>query len=240
MPLHPAAPEDLDGLVTAYQQTTQSLIDLGHTCSPSDFDLVTARPGWTVKDQIAHVVAGEPHHRASVAAPKVVEELRTVADRRIRGLTEHPDTVAALRADVIEAWVAEQDVRQALGRPGDLDSGGAALTMDAIIQALPDVVLRRAGIKPGNAVILDVTGPVVGRAGVLVEADESGTPQALELFSGVAHEGTAEVATTSIVLSTDALTRRAAGRVGVDELHYTVHGDEDVARRVLEHIVVVG
>jgi hypothetical protein len=239
MPLHPAAPEDLDGLVAAYQQTTQALIDLGHTCSPDDFALPTARQGWTVKDQIAHVVAGEPHHRAAVAAPKVVEELRTVADRRIRGLTEHPDTVAALRADVIEAWVAEQDVRQALGRPGDLDSGGAALTMDAIVRALPDVVVRRAAIAPGTAVILDATGPVVGRAGVLVEEDDSGGgARAVELFTGVAHEGVATAETTSIVLSTDALTRRAAGRISVEELHYTVHGDEDVARRVLEHLVL--
>ena len=59
MPLHPAAPEDLAGLVSAYQQTSQAVVDLGRSCSDADFDLPTACPGWTVKDQISHVVGLE-------------------------------------------------------------------------------------------------------------------------------------------------------------------------------------
>src|SRR6478672_1846260 len=59
MPLHPAAPEDLAGLIAAYQQTTQAVVDLGRSCSDADFALPTACPGWTVKDQISHVVGLE-------------------------------------------------------------------------------------------------------------------------------------------------------------------------------------
>ena len=36
------------------------------------------------------------------------------------------------------------------------------------------------------------------------------------------------------ILSTDAITRRAAGRGGLEDIHFTVHGDESVARRVLK------
>src|SRR3954447_17776121 len=70
MPLHPAAPEDLPGLVAAYQQTTQAIIDLGRSCSDADFDRPTDCPGWTVKDQISHVVGVEKSF-AGIRAEKV-------------------------------------------------------------------------------------------------------------------------------------------------------------------------
>ena len=59
MPMHPAAPEDLHGLVEAYAQTTRAVVDLGHSCSEADFTLQTECPGWTVHDQIAHVAGVE-------------------------------------------------------------------------------------------------------------------------------------------------------------------------------------
>ena len=56
MPLHPAAPEDLPGLVSAYQQTSRPSSTSAARARTRDFDLPTACPGWTVKDQISHVV----------------------------------------------------------------------------------------------------------------------------------------------------------------------------------------
>ena len=238
MPLHPAAPEDLAGLVAAYEQTTQAVVDLGRSCRDEDFSRPTAREGWTVRDEIAHVVAGDPAHRAGVSAPKLVSELELVAERRVRGLTEDPDAVAALRRDTIAAWVAEQDIRQALGRPGDLDSPAAAIVMEELFGRLPELVAERAGIPPGNVVILEVTGPVLGRAGVWVDAGEDGQARGIPLFSGVAHDGDPQDVFTTITLSTDAVTRRCAGRGAVDDIHYTAHGDEDVARRVLENLTL--
>lgn len=287
MPLHPAAPEDLPGLVAAYQQTTQAIIDLGRSCSDADFDLPTACPGWTVKDQISHVVGLEswlhtgevpkatvPDYahvrneagsfversveaRRRMLGTKVVDELETVVARRVEQLTA-PDltleTVVrgawgpapvgeSLRTRILDIWTHEQDIRQALGRPGDLDSGGAAVFMDLLFAQLPKLVARNAGVEPGNVVIFHVTGPVMGRAGVWVEApeagDDGGKPRGIPLFSGIAHDGDPQDTFTTITLSTDAITRRAAGRGEVDDIHFTVHGDEDVARRVLEHLVFV-
>ncbi|KRE56212.1 maleylpyruvate isomerase family mycothiol-dependent enzyme [Phycicoccus sp. Soil748] len=283
MPLHPAAPEDLAGLVSAYQQTTQAVVDLGRSCTDADFDLPTACPGWTVKDQISHVVGLEswlhtgdvpkvevPDYahirgeagrfieksvelRRRMVGQKVVDELETVAARRIAALSEPGVTLEtvvrgpwgpapvgeSLRRRILDIWTHEQDIRQALGRPGNLDSGGAAVFMDLLFAALPRLVAKEAGIEPGNVVIIDSTGPVMGRAGVWVEPGEEGKARGIPLFSGIAHDGDPHDVFTTITLSTDCLTRRAAGRGGIDDIHFTVHGDEAVARRVLEHLVIV-
>ncbi len=285
MPMHPAPPTDLAGLVDAFEHTAQAVIDLGQTCSHVDFDLQTERPGWTVKDQISHIVGIEswldgaeppevelpdlPHvqnevaefaelfvqERRSLEGSDVVGELEDVLVSRmstlrdsaltkgsvLRGVFGPANAVEALTLRVIDIWVHEQDIRAAIGRPGNLDCPSAAALVSAIIHALPRIVARDAAIPVGEAVLLDITGPVVGRAGVRVVEDEEGRPWGEALFTGDRHEAGAEKpgGTTSITLSTDALTRRAAGRRGVDELIYTVHGDEDVARRVLEHLVII-
>jgi uncharacterized protein (TIGR03083 family) len=244
MPLHPAAPEDLAGLVDAYAQTVRAVIDLGHSCSDADFNKDTACPGWTVKDQISHVVGVEewvggaplpripiPDYghlrsdadratelhveaRRSMLGKKVVTELETVLAQRLRALTDPGlslDSIVkstagpapvriALRARILDIWTHEQDMRQALGRPGNLDAPGASIFLEQLFDALPRLVARNAGIEPGNVVIIDVTGPVVGRAGVRVEAGEGGKNLGTPLFSGIAHEGLDEHS-TSIALS---------------------------------------
>src|SRR5690348_2826914 len=185
---------------------------------------------------------------------KVVDELETVAAHRVAALSEPEVTLEtvvrgpwgpapvgeSLRTRILDIWTHEQDIRQALGRPGDLDSGGAAVFMDLLFAALPKLVARNAGIPPGNVVIIDVTGPVLGRAGVWVEeGEDGGKPRGIPLFSGVAHDGDPRDVFTTITMSTDALTRRAAGRGTLEDIHFTVHGDEQVARRVLENLVFV-
>ncbi len=284
MPMHPAPPTDLAGLVDAFERTVQAVIDLGQTCSPLDFDLQTECPGWTVKDQISHIVGieswldgAEPpaielpdlaHLRTEVAGfvelfveerrplegSDVVGELEDVLVSRmsalhdsalteasvIRGVFGAVNAVEGLTLRVIDIWVHEQDIRAAIGRPGNLDCPSAAAFVSAIIDSLPRIVARDAGVPPGQAVLFDITGPVVGRAGVRVVEGEDGRPRGEALFTGDRHDATADKAggTTSITLSTDALTRRAAGRRSVDEIIFTVHGDDDVARTVLEHLVI--
>jgi uncharacterized protein (TIGR03083 family) len=283
MPLHPAAPEDLAGLIAAYQQTTQAVIDLGHSCTDADFALPTACPGWTVKDQISHVVGLEswlhtgdvprvdlPDYqhvvneegkfieravelRRPLAGPKVVAELETVVAQRVeqfsapgvtletvvRGAWGPAPLSESLPTRILDIWTHEQDIRQALGRPGDLDSGGAVVFMHLLFSSLPKLVARQAQIPPGNVVIIESTGPVVGRAGVWVESSDDGKPRGIPLFSGIAHDGDPDDVFTTITLSTDALTRRAAGRGAVDDIHFTVQGDEAVARQVLQNLVFV-
>jgi len=284
--MHPAAPSDLHGLVEAFAQTTQAVIDLGRSCSDAEFALETECPGWTVKDQIAHVAGVEAwlegHRDPQVDVPPythvrnklgqlteqaievrrgrsgqdIVAELEHVLPQRLStlrspGLTdssiiagpfgpERAATVALMRT--FDVWAHEQDIRTALNRPGNLDSPAAAVFVNSVLIQLPKLVARNAGLEPGSSVILDVTGPVVARAGVRVEMGDDGRLYGHAMFTGERADEAAhahpEGPTTSIGLSTDAFTRRAAGRRSVSTTVYSVVGDEGVARRVLEALVV--
>ncbi len=276
MPLHPAAPSDAPGLLEAYGQSMQALIDLGSTLREQEWGLPTQCPGWTVQDVLAHVaglegwLAGDdvpvvevpdlPHvdnavdrfiegfvvARRSRSGEEVVEELTDILARRRADLyasVEDADTVIrgsfgpaaasdVLATRILDVWTHEQDVRHAIGRPGNLDSAGAAVTVHRFELGLPRTVARTARVEPGHAVVLDLTGPVVGRMGVRVEEGEDGRSRGIPLFSGESSD--VEVERTTITLSTDAFARRAAGRGGVDDVPWTVtSGSEDIARRVM-------
>lgn len=289
--MHPAAPEELSELVDAYTQTAQAIIDLAFPCSDRDFDKPTECPGWTVKDQLSHVVALEaglmgrpdpevevPDHdhlhsdfargieqgvelRRPRPGAEVVQELQQVMARRLGQLKdlkeldpEEVDAIVvdmpggkqmpllrALRIRINDLWVHEQDIRAALGRPGNLDSLGAANFTQTVLDALPMIVVKRAGVPTGRVVMIELTGPVVARSGVRVEEGEDGKPHGSLMFTGGVDEtGPIPVIgkTTSIQMSTEAFTRRAAGRRSTEDLHYSVHGDDDVARRVLDSLVI--
>ena len=148
-----------------------------------------------------------------------------------------PTTAGDLLAvRVFDIWVHEQDVREAMHRPGGLDSGAAAHTMARLFAALPRIVAHTAGIEPGNAVVVDLTGPTVGRAGARVE-EQDGRAVGIPLFTG-GHDEHPDVVTTSLVMSTQVAGRLAGGRRAPEELHVVVHGDEDVARRVLASMTI--
>lgn len=279
MPLHPAPPTDLPGLVEAYRQSVQAVIDLGLTSSQEDFEQPTDCPGWTVQDQISHIVGVESwlsgaqppvielpdlphvknemgafmelwvHDRRSMEGRDVAGELVDVLTTRLGQLTD-PELTAdtplrgifglrpareTLVVRIIDIWVHEQDIRNALRRPGNLDSPGASLFVSSIMDALPMVVTKRAKVPIGQAVIVDITGPVLARTGVVV-VEQDGKPRGERLFSGDVTE--TPKATTTIVLSTDAVTRLAAGRREVDDIPHTVHGNEEVARAVLENLSI--
>jgi uncharacterized protein (TIGR03083 family) len=285
MPMHPAAPDDRNGLIDAFDHSVKSIIDLGYSCRDEDFDLLTECPGWTVKDQIAHVVGAEksfagmprphvdvpdyPHvhgdfarfveidveARRGLTGREVVAELAEFHPQRMAVLRESeadvdtviggffgPDTTFGqhLHRRIVDAWVHEQDIRAALDRPGNLDSASAAVFTADILAALPRIASRVAGIGAGHAVVLDVSGPVVARGGARIVTGDDGRPYGEALFSGQDRpEGEEQLDVTSIHLTTDALTRRAAGRRSVDDIHFTLTGDEDIARRVLDALVLV-
>jgi len=278
MSLHPPAPSDLNGLVDAWAQSMQSLIDLGRTMRPDDAARPTDCPGWTVLDQIAHVasaeamVAGEPvpevdvsrhahvRHSFGELMERYVEsrrgrELEEVLDELEERLAERlavyrggaewaelvvPSPFGPVRAGdrlgirTFDVWMHEQDVREALERPGGLDTGAAAHSVSRLFAALPRIVAKDAAIEPGNAVVLDLTGPTVGRAGARVE-EHDGKARGIPLFTGEADEHP-DVVTTSLTMSTAVAGRLAGARRAPEDLHVVVHGDDDVARRVMANM----
>jgi uncharacterized protein (TIGR03083 family) len=280
MSLHPPAPTDLDGLVDAWAQTVQNVIDLGRTMRADDATRPTDCPGWTVLDQIAHVasaeamVSGEPvpevdvsqhphvRHSFGELMERYVEsrrgrELEEVLDELEERLAERPAVYrsgtewAELVVDspfgpvragdrlgirTFDVWMHEQDVREALERPGGLDTGAAAHSVSQLFAALPRIVAKDAAIEPGNAVVLDLTGPTVGRAGARVE-EHDGRARGIPLFTGDSEEHP-DVVTTSLTMSTAVAGRLAGGRRPPEDLHVVVHGDDDVARRVMTAMVI--
>lgn len=193
-------------------------------------------------------------HRRGLTGEEVVDELDEVlalrqsqlyagdltADSVIDGPFGPAPAATVLSRRIFDIWTHEQDIREAIGRPGDLDTAAASVTMERIELGMPRVVARTAGVAPGNVVIIDVTGPVVGRVGVRVE-DHEGKALGVPLFTGEASttpsEGAEEVI-TSIAMSTSAFGRRAAGRGGLEDVHYTIQGNEGVGVRVLEALSV--
>ena len=296
MPLHPAAPQGLHDLVEAFAHTTQAVIDLARSCSDDDLALPTECPGWTVHDQISHVVGVEAwlegHKDPRVEMPpyehikndigkrveyavevrrgrtgaEVVTELEHVLAQRLSTLRSPeltdssiiagpfgPDqaaTVVLMRT--FDVWAHEQDIRTALGRPGSLGSPAAAVFVNSVLVQLPRLIAKGSGLEPGHPVVIDVTGPVVARQGVRVEVDEQGRPRGHAMFVGDADYAASWYASgngsqtsdqqpnwpTTISLSTEAFTRRAAGRRSVSDTAYSVVGDEAIARRVMEALVV--
>ena len=158
------------------------------------------------------------------------------AEREVQGPFGTTTWAALLAVRTFDIWVHEQDVREALGRPGGLDTGAAALAVSQLFAALPRIVARDAAIEPGNAVVLDLTGPTVGRAGARVE-EHDGKARGIPLFTGDAEEHS-DVVTTSLTMSTAVAGRLAGGRKSPEELHVVVHGDDDVARRVMAAMAI--
>ncbi len=273
----PTAPQHLSDLVEAFAHTAQAVVDLGHSCGVDDLAMPTDCPGWTVHDQLSHVVGVEawlqghkdprvemPHYehirndlgkkveyavevRRGRASTEVVAELETVLAQRLLTLRDPaltdssiiagpfgPDlaaTVVLLRT--FDVWTHEQDIRSAVGRPGNLDSPAAAVFVATVLRQLPRLIAKGAGLEPGHEVFIEVTGPITARHGVRVEVDEQGRLRGHALLAGGQPDGA-----TTIGLSTEAFTRRAAGRRLVSDTEYSVVGDDAIARRVLEGLVV--
>ncbi|WP_156727661.1 maleylpyruvate isomerase family mycothiol-dependent enzyme [Streptomyces apocyni] len=126
------------------------------------------------------------HH----TAPEMTAELEYTVIRRSRQLrNESRDPSVKVRGPLgteesleeatrkraFDVWVHEQDLRTALGKPGNLDSPGALVTRDVLIQALPIVVAKRAGAPVNSAVVFDVNGPVEFLRTVRVDAEGRGS-----------------------------------------------------------------
>ena len=62
---------------------------------------------------------------------------------------------------VMDAWVHEQDIRRALGKPGNEASPAAEHSLGRFVRSLPMVIGKRAKAPDASVVTVRVTGPVV-------------------------------------------------------------------------------
>ncbi|MDJ1131576.1 maleylpyruvate isomerase family mycothiol-dependent enzyme [Streptomyces iconiensis] len=144
-----------------------------------------------------------------------------------------PKTVPLERQLMLRAfdvWVHEQDVRRALGKPGNLDSAGAHVARDVLSSGLPKVVAKKAGAPPNSAVVFDIGGPVEFMRTVRVDKDGRGT------VDGSPSLGP----TAALALDWETYSRLACGRVRADAVadRIKTEGDTDLAAAILDAFAV--
>ncbi|MEW2575152.1 maleylpyruvate isomerase family mycothiol-dependent enzyme [Streptomyces syringium] len=136
----------------------------------------------------------------------------------------------ALTIRAFDVWTHEQDLRRALGKPGNLDSPGAALTRDFLLLALPKVVAMDAGAPAGSAVVFDVHGPLEFLRTVRIDAQGRGA-----IDSSVSLGPTATLA-----LDWETYARLACGRVRPEAVadRVKIEGERGLATAILREFAV--
>jgi uncharacterized protein (TIGR03083 family) len=176
-------------------------------------------------------------------------ERRRASDRRADEITEGPfgwklpyDRLLSIRT--FDCVAHEQDVRRAVGRPGNLDGKAAALVEDFIFEVLDGAMRKRVPALEDHRVRIQLT----DRAGTLVlggrdkkagpaAGTDGGAGKGIEAGdNGAGDNGAGERPETTIRMPFGELIALACGRVDVSHGLVSVEGDEELAREVLSRI----
>ena len=172
----------------------------------------------------------------------LITEIRSSATTRHTGVLSDPPTDPSatapglfgmigwtterlLRNRPLDVWMHEQDVRRAVGRPGNLDGPAAVHTVDYLSESLGFVVGKRVGAPAGTTVVLEVSGhaPYAVRVGEDGKARPVAEPSDPDLRLGMDREA-------FVVL--------AGGRRAPVPGTVRVEGDADLGRQVLDGFAV--
>ena len=191
-------------------------------------DLGAMNEAWV--ESFRSVPPGEVLARFREVTARRAEALRAMTDEDFAAPSWTPvgDATYArfMKIRTFDCWFHEQDIREAVGRPGNLDTAPAVMSLDEVVAMLGFVVGKRAGAPQGSAVTFSLDGPirrevhvaVDGRAAVVDELDRA--PD------------------TTIRLGSDTFMRLAGGRVEaravLDRVH--VDGDVDLGTQILGHL----
>lgn len=181
------------------------------------------------------------HH----TAPEMTSELELMIIRRNRQLrneTRQPDTMVrghlgteltleeSMRNHAFAVWAHEQDLRAALGRPGNLDSPGAHIARDVLLDALPAVVAEKADAPRSSAIVFDVHGPVEFLRTIRVDIQGRGTLETAPALGPAA----------SFSLDWETYVRLACGRVTPEAVADRVkaEGEPELTAAILRNFAV--
>lgn len=176
-------------------------------------DALAAVPVAELLDRLSSAVA----ERRAQLTPAPTDP-SAAADRSLAGKGWNWDTLLGNRA--VDAWLHEQDIRRAIGKPGSLGALGAHVTVHRLAGGLPFVVGKRAAAPQHHPVRFEIEGEVPLSRTIVVDE------------SGLAAVTQADPATT-IAMSTETYTRLAAGREPIETFEVRVTGDDELAARIL-------
>lgn len=264
-----------DPVVEVLGEVWQEIDELCSGFTEADWKAPTECPGWSVQDNLSHLVGSEstfmghpmPDHevtgdqshvrnemgrrnevivdyRRSWPGEKVLAEFREVTRERLaqlRAMTEQelsaeswtPAGMGTLRdllaIRAFDAWTHEQDMRRAVGRPGNLEGPGARHSIGRCLMAMPFVVGKKAGAPDGSTVVFDVAGAAGGTYAVGVGA---GRAKRLDDVPGDP--------TVRLSMPVEAFTRLGCGRwdpeQAVREGQVRIDGDRELGERILREI----
>jgi len=135
-------------------------------------------------------------------------------------------TETLLRNRPLDLWMHEQDVRRAVGRPGNLDGPAATHTADYLSESMGFVLGKRVGAPAGTTLVLQVTGhPAYGFE---VGDDGRGRPLATA----------PEDPTVRITTDRETFVLLAGGRRNPEPGAVSLGGDTALGERVLAAMAV--
>jgi uncharacterized protein (TIGR03083 family) len=133
---------------------------------------------------------------------------------------------------VFDCWVHEQDVRDAVGRPGHETGPAADQAMDEMVRALGYIVGKKAAAAEGSSVRFELTEPMPR---VVAVAVTDGRARVVEQLGGPP--------TALLRLSSTAFSRLACGRVDPEAVlserafgGVAMDGDAGLAERVVRNL----
>lgn len=261
-------------LVDTLEEVWRSIDALGSTLSEEQWKTETECPGWSVQDNLAHVIGTEssilgrptPDHtppdlphvkndmgraneiwvdsRRARSGAEVLEEFREVTAARIAALRAMtPDDFSAdswtpagpgtvrdlLPFRIFDSWSHEQDMRRALGIPGDLEGRPAELSLGRIENFLPYVVGKK--VKPADGTT------------VVFAWDRRTTDLVMEGGRAKPLDPPPAEPTVRLTMEVDTLVRLGLGRGDPDEIlrsgAVTLAGDEDLGRTIVKEMNVL-
>lgn len=195
-----------------------------------------------VRNDFGRMIERLIESRRGLSLPEVCDRLEATIERRVayfRSDQVTPETevpgpfgmmpaLALLGVRCFDIWSHEQDLRETLGMPGNLDSPAAVEAMRRMYASLGRIAVA-AGVPVGQAVAVELTGPVTGwGAARVVEQDGK--------LRGAPAEVTDDEALAVLRLDTRSAGRLIAGRnpVGRDSgFPWTSSGDPQTVRMLV-------
>lgn len=260
---------DKDAVVLALAAQWAALDQLLGPLEPAQWARPTALPGWSVQDNVAHIVGTEcalagrtppppaadvrgfphVHNDIGVANETWIESMRAESPARVldryreitavrraalesmtRAEWDAPSWTPAgqktygrfMRIRLFDCWMHDQDIRDALGIPGNDGGICAAGALSEVGDALGFLVGKRAGAPQGANVTLELTGPMHATWHIAVDGR-----------AALVDEPTGP-ATTTLRMSSNLFTRLCGGRVPVAEhlAEITFEGDTELGARI--------
>lgn len=195
--------------------------DMGRYCEAG----VLARRGRSIQELLGELVASVDQ-RYGYLLEHPIDDETSLSDGFGAMLGWSWETL--LRNRIVDVWVHGQDIRRAVGRPGNLDCRAAWFVADLMSGTLPAVWAGRVKAPAGASLVLETTGDPGRVVGVLVADD--GHARLVE---------PPEDPTVCLRLTGEDWILLATGRRAADDVEAEVVGDAELGRAVLERMNVV-